>query len=476
MDFNSNETTNDKVHLYNKSKMREKDPVNEIRTIRISLMKIFVVCLLTSFITIALGVSVVLLTPTFKPPSEEIGHVEKIQMEESHWEKSEEPSNPAPVDPKYKYLNHMDSSKRFVLEGGVVQWARYLQSPNTYDTREEEAFGNYIHEKNAKMIASTLLIKPDGCRVPHWHFNANEHGYLATGKAWIGVLDSAPFQVTSYNVSVGQVIFLPRGTLHWMKCVGDVDCLFVLFFSTSDELLSRDVDDVFYATPQEIAAQSLKPKGGINFIKSFKQPKENQAVNLPPNLKELVNKASYIQSQNFLVWRYFFDLKASKQFRYPGGVMQWARYLKKSTWSSPNEKVFAKSLHEHEDTVTIATMRIFTNGMRQPHFHGNANEMGYVLSGCGTVGVIDRGVADFDIKKGDVFFFPRGTQHYMKSKCKEDLFLVIGYSTGNELQTMNMNIYFQSTADFILAQLFRKKQSEFQKIPIFKTRQDINLP
>uniref|UniRef100_A0A0E9Q0M2 Uncharacterized protein n=1 Tax=Anguilla anguilla TaxID=7936 RepID=A0A0E9Q0M2_ANGAN len=39
-----------------------------------------------------------------------------------------------------------------------------------------------------------------------------------------------------------------------------------------------------------------------------------------------------------------------------------------------------------------------------------------------------------------------------------------------------MNIYFQSTADFILAQLFLKKQEEFHKIPTFKQDQDTNLP
>uniref|UniRef100_A0A0E9UVL6 Uncharacterized protein n=1 Tax=Anguilla anguilla TaxID=7936 RepID=A0A0E9UVL6_ANGAN len=48
--------------------------------------------------------------------------------------------------------------------------------------------------------------------------------------------------------------------------------------------------------------------------------------------------------------------------------------------------------------------------------------------------------------------------------------------THDELQTLDMNIYFQSTADFILAQLFLKKQEEFHKIPTFKQDQDINLP
>ncbi|KAG5841535.1 hypothetical protein ANANG_G00200540 [Anguilla anguilla] len=429
-------------------------------------MKTFCLCLFMVVITFSLGLAVVTLSPKLQAIKER-GHMEKAA------ERVLNISNPTPTE--YSYLNRMQSSKRFVLQGGVVQWARYRANPAHYDTKEERAFGESIHSNGARMTASTLEIKPNGCRVPHWHFNANEHGYLAKGTMWIGILDSAPFAVTSYNVTVGQVIFLPRATLHWMKCVGRDTCLFILFFTTSDELVTRDVDDVFYATPQDIAARSLKPKGGINFIKSFKKPKENQAVNLPPNLNELVHKASYTRSKINQVSKYFFNLKASRQYKYPGGIIQWARYTKKKTGLPWVERIFAKSLNEHEDTVTMATMRIFRRGMRQPHYHFNAHTMGYVLRGCGRVGV-DNNATEFQIRSGDVFFFPRGIQHYIKNVGKGDLFMVIAFSTHDELQTLDMNIYFQSTADFILAQLFLKKQEEFHKIPTFKQDQDINLP
>lgn len=43
------------------------------------------------------------------------------------------------------------------------------------------------------------------------------------------------------------------------------------------------------------------------------------------------------------------------------------------------------SVFQHENTLTLATLRIFSNQLGQPHFHFNANEMGYVISGCGQV-------------------------------------------------------------------------------------------
>ncbi|KAH1169361.1 hypothetical protein KIL84_013951 [Mauremys mutica] len=132
----------------------------------------------------------------------------------------------------------------------------------------------------------------------------------------------------------------------------------------------------------------------------------------------------------------------------------------------------------HENALTLATIRIYSNGLRQPHFHFNANEMGYVISGCGKVGIIvsSKITTDFDIGTGDVVFFPIGTQHYIKSTCDEDLLMILAFSTGNQLQTLDMDDYFHATADHILAQLFFKKQEEFKKIPKFSEDQAINLP
>lgn len=55
----------------------------------------------------------------------------------------------------------------------------------------------------------------------------------------------------------------------------------------------------------------FQPEGGINFIRTFHEQKEDQGVNLPHNLAELVTNASYTQSPDNLVWRYFYDLKGT---------------------------------------------------------------------------------------------------------------------------------------------------------------------
>ncbi|XP_070792083.1 dynactin-associated protein [Pituophis catenifer annectens] len=440
-----------------------------------SLLHVFLVCLLACAITTVVGVLILSLvyvsTPGFKRQEHENqgSTPQKIPITSAYKNQ---------VDLKFQFLHHHTKSKMHQFPGGAIQWSRFRRNGDEYQNMEEMAFGTSINAQRSKIMFGTLLIKSEGLRAPHWHFNANEQGYLLKGTAWIGVVDAGGDTISTYNVTAGQIIFFPRNTLHWIKNVGVEECLFLLFFTTHEELQTMDLDDTFFLTPKDIEARSLKPEGGMDFIRSFQKQAEDQAVNLPPNLAELVQNTNYNQSADMLVWRYFFDLKGSFKFQFPGGVIQWARYIKDGNGLKPNEKIYSEFLHSKEDALTLATLRIFSNALRQPHFHFNANEMGYVISGCGKVGVIVSSTVstDFTIEVGDVVFFPVGTQHYIKSTCDEDLLLILAFSTSNQLETLDMDDYFHATADHILAQLFFKKQAEFKKIPRLKEDQAINLP
>ncbi|XP_042636177.1 uncharacterized protein LOC103192560 [Orycteropus afer afer] len=439
-----------------------------------SLVSMFLVCLLACILTTA--VAALIFSLVYVKNSQPQSDIQ-FRPEARPQQTTVIPIMQKAVDPKFQFLNHLPKSKVFEFPGGAIQWARYRSSVRDYLSDEEEAFGTSLNSKRSQMTLGTLRIKSSGLRAPHWHFNAHEHGYLVQGRAWIGVVDHGGKVATTYIVTAGQVIFFPKNTLHWIKNVGNEDCFFLLFFSTHDELQTLDVDDVFFSTPEDIASRSLKPEDGINFIRTFHKQKEDQGVNLPPNLADLVMDASYVQSPDRLVWKYIFDLKGSKEYRFPGGIIQWAQYWKNGSELNNNEKIFSEFVNQHQNALTLSTLRIFNNGLRQPHFHFNANEMGYVISGCGKVGIINtQTTIDFNIHIGDVVFFPVGTQHYIKSTCDEDLLFILAFSTEDQLHTLDMDDYLHATADHILAQLFFKKQNEFKKIPQFQEDQAINLP
>lgn len=70
----------------------------------------------------------------------------------------------------------------FEFPGGAIQWARYRNNVKDYLSIEEEAFGSSLNSQRSQMTLGTLRIKSSGLRAPHWHFNANEHGYLVQVK------------------------------------------------------------------------------------------------------------------------------------------------------------------------------------------------------------------------------------------------------------------------------------------------------
>ncbi|XP_069737106.1 uncharacterized protein [Phaenicophaeus curvirostris] len=424
-----------------------------------SLLKVFLVCLLAGLLSTALGVLGLSLVYGGSGPTSRRGMDLPKEL----------PPSPGPeeksLEAKFQFLNHLRSSKVHLYPGGEMRWARFRKDPGAYGSHQELLFGRSLHLHRSKMTLATLKIPSRGLRGPHWHLNANEHGYLLQGSAWVGVI-SADAEVATFNVSAGQVVFFPRNSVHWIKNVGAQDCLFLLFFSTHEELETLELDEVFFSTPEDVVARALKPRGGVNFIRTFKKPREAQALNLPANLEELLHNVTYGQAPAHLVWRFFYDLRGSATFPFPGGSFQWARYRRDPSGLSGLEKIFSQSLNQHEDTLTLAALRLSTNSLGHPHFHPNANELGYVVSGCGQAGlVVPQGASDFNVDVGDVVFFPEGTQHFLKSTCQEDLLLLLAYSTGEQLETLRLRDYFKGTADHVLAQLFHKDQRDFQKIP-----------
>ncbi|XP_052525877.1 uncharacterized protein LOC128074245 [Tympanuchus pallidicinctus] len=432
---------------------------------RRSLLKLFAVCLLAGLLTTAVGVLSLSLVYTKAGGLVNEMRVNEMNVNEVLVKDGAVSSRPL-VDVRFGFLNRLSRSEPQKYPGGTIQWATYRSDSDHYPDPEGQEFGESLHQKQSQMSVALLRIKPGGLRVPHWHFNANEHGYVLQGTVWIGVVTAE--NVTVFNGTEGQVVFFPRNAVHWIKNCGEGEAVLLLFFGSHEEVKTLEADEAFLGTPEDIAARALQPIGGVKFIRTFRKFSEAQVVNLPPNLGQLVHSVNYTRSEDSQVWRYLYDLGASPIHPFHGGQFQWAPFRSARTSKSPMELIYIQSLNEESRSLTLASLRIFANELGQPHYHFNANELAYVVSGCARAGlVMESGTTvTFDVTIGDVIFFPVGTQHYLRSVCDEELLLVVAYSTGKEaLKTLRMNKYFMDTADHILAQLFHKDQKEFQNFP-----------
>lgn len=115
-----------------------------------------------------------------------------------------------------------------------------LEKMQQNDKKQLETWGKNTKKKRINRIKNKILFLPP------------------QGEAWIGILGPDGATAVTYNVSQGQVVFFPRNAVHWVKNVGSSELLLLLFFSTHEELLTLDVDDAFYGTPEDVAARALK--------------------------------------------------------------------------------------------------------------------------------------------------------------------------------------------------------------------------
>ena len=105
-------------------------------------------------------------------------------------------------------------------------------------------YGNTIREANQNdfpVLAGngvsffTITMKPGALRVPHWHPDAWELDYCAQGEAtfWIVGPDNARNVVKQViNLKPGQIIFIPQGWFHAIKCVSSTDLKLLLTFNS----------------------------------------------------------------------------------------------------------------------------------------------------------------------------------------------------------------------------------------------------
>ena len=73
------------------------------------------------------------------------------------------------------------------------------------------------------------------------------------------------------------------------------------------------------------------------------------------------------------------------------------------------------------------SLRITANGMREPHWHPDTAEMGYVLAGHARMTVLDPdGSTDtWDMKPGDVYFIPRAYPHHIEVLGPDEIHFLI---------------------------------------------------
>jgi oxalate decarboxylase len=287
-----------------------------------------------------------------------------------------------------------------------------------------------------------ILLQPRGIREPHWHANADELGYCLKGQVLISIYGNGNKRET-FLVSEGEAFFIPSGTLHALENVSEEPSELIFQFShqePEDFGLSSALG-MFSNAVLGNTWQVSKDK-----FQSWKRPQEETLIAIRPDIPKVPREANYAS-----IYRYRLK-NASPLIANEGGTAQVAR---QDVW--PILKRQALYLLELTGT-----------GMREPHWHPETAEMGYVESGKGRMSVLSPSgdIDTYEMTEGDLYFIPRAYPHHIENLTNEQLKLAIFFDhalPGDVGFTASVKSY----SDEVLAAIAKGPKDLFASLPTY---------
>lgn len=256
----------------------------------------------------------------------------------------------------------------------------------------------------------SMRLGPGTLRELHWHANAAEWAYVVTGQCRTTVFDPAGTWET-LDFGPGDVWYFPRGHGHSIQGLGPGDCHFILVFDNGafSEFATFSVTDWVARTPAEVLAKTLHVPA--HTFRPF--PKEEVYFAKGPE-PGLLPMASGSVSEPSLPHQY--RLRAQTPQVFNGG----------------NVRIVSSREFPISTTITGALMSLDPGALREPHWHPNADEWQYVLSGRyrQTVFASSGRSTTIEYSPGDVGYVPRGFGHYLESVGRERAEILLAFNTG----------------------------------------------
>ena len=300
-----------------------------------------------------------------------------------------------------------------------------------------------------------MRLGPGGVRELHWHQQA-EWAVMTFGNCRVTVLDQdGRAQVA--DVKVGDLWYFPAGLPHSLQGLGPDGAEFVLAFDNgeSSEFNTLLVTDWLAHTPPEVLAKNF----GVP-VDSFKNiPLRNrwiyQSAEPAPPLETLAGQiaATVGTPPNSFVFRL--------------GEMKPNRESKSGTVRIADSTNFPAS-----KTIAAALSIIRPGGMREMHWHPNADEWQYYLKGAARMTVFNTGPAAVtaNFRPGDVGYVKKGLGHYIENVGQTDL-VFMEIFRADRFQEVSLSDWLAHSPVAMVAETLNLDPSVIAQFP--KTRPDV---
>jgi len=269
-----------------------------------------------------------------------------------------------------------------------------------------------------KELAIVNMRLPAGVvREMHWHKEA-EWAYVLKGKVRFYLVDDKR-QTLVEDLEPGDLWLAPAGFPHAIQGLEEGTEFVLVFndgnFSENQTLL---VTELFAHTPREVLAKNFGvPESAFDGIPSeekyiFRQP-------VPAPLEEVRRDLGAVSFTDKYVFR------ASKQQKnhFEGGATQ---VVDSSNFAVTN--------------LAALFIDLEPGGMREIHWHPDADEIQYYISGQARMTVFDavNNARTFDFVAGDVGYVPKTLAHYIENTGNEPVRVLNVFHTG-EYKDVSLN-------------------------------------
>jgi oxalate decarboxylase len=334
--------------------------------------------------------------------------------------------------------------------GGMpMDWASFNNAPKRVQnggwarqvTQADFAVSDTISGVNMRLTAG-------GIRELHWH-QAAEWAIMTYGNCRVTVLDTMGRPYVA-DVKEGDLWYFPAGYPHSLQGLGPDGCEFVICFDDghASEFNTLLVTDWFAHTPPEVLAKNF----GVPAESFAKIPLQDLWIfqgTVPGDLaadRAVVGKTGGVPPHPFI-----FRLGESGPTKESkGGVIRVA--------DAGNFMV--------STTIAAAMVTVRPGGVREMHWHPNADEWQYYIKGKGRMTVFNTGpnALTMDFNAGDIGYVKKNLGHYVENVGDTDL-VFIGVFRAPEYQEISLSNWLRRTPPALVTQHLNIDEATIAKWP-----------
>jgi len=257
---------------------------------------------------------------------------------------------------------------------------------------------------STEIAGVNMRLTPGGIRELHWHKEA-EWAYVIAGGCRVSILDEEG-RLFIDDVSVGDLWYFPAGLPHSIQALAD-GVEFLLVFDSGDfsENETFLITDWLNHTPRDVLAKNFGvAESAFDALPAdIGHTRYMFAGDVPPALTDDAPPPPATEPPRSYTWH----MHAQEPTKTPGGQIRIT-----------DSRNFTVS-----ERIAAALVEIEPGGMRELHWHPNADEWQYYLSGRGRMTVFASGGKSrtFDYRAGDVGAVPSAMGHYIQNTGDQTL-------------------------------------------------------